>query len=234
MIRKFIYICLATVALSSCSEDTLEVYNGDNFVHFTPGLDDSVMAEYNFAYGETTREMYADIPVELRLWGYLSETDFQCSFSVAEGSSAPAGCEIPSTVVFSAGKESGTMTIRVKRNAELLATDYAFDVKFTNAENHVVGPAKYSTVRIKVKDALPEIAPVWWNTTQALGTYSPMKYRVLNIYLGQVLESLDGYTAMGFADEVAAFKTWWKERWDEGQYRYTDKVTGQPLYETIP
>lgn len=234
MIRKYINICLVALALTSCSEDKLDVFNGDNYVHFTPGLDDTVSAEYNFAYGETTGEMYYDIPVEIRLWGYLPESDFTCSFVEEEGASAPAGCEIPSSSVFHAGKEVDVLTIRVKRNEELLSTDYSFKIKFAGAEEHTVAPAKYSTVLVKVKDSLPATAPTWWNTTQALGDYSPIKYRLLNLYLGRVLKSLDGYTAMGFAQEVADFKTWWIERWNEGKYRYYDSVTGQPLYETIP
>ncbi len=234
MTRKIIYICLGALLLASCSEDKLDVFHGENYVHFTPGLDDKVSAEYNFAYGETTAEMYADIPVEMRLWGYLPESDFTCSFVEGDGSSVPAGCEIPSSVVFRAGQDVDTLWIRVKRNDELLATAYNFEIKFNAAEGHTVAPAKYSSLLVKVKDTLPETAPTWWNTTQALGAYSPMKYRVLNLYLGHVLTSLDGYTAMGFADEVKAFKSWWKERWDEGQYRYYDKTTGQPLYETIP
>lgn len=234
MTRKFIYVCLLALALTSCREDKLKVWHGEDYVHFTPGNDDSVSAEYNFAYGETTREKYADIPVQIRLWGYLPESDFECSFVEAEGSSLPSGCEFPRTSVFRAGHDADTLWVRVRRNDDLLATAYAFEIKFEGAEDHVVAPAKYSSVVVRVKDSLPETAPAWWNTTQALGAYSPMKYRVLNIYLGRVLTSLDGYTAMGFAEEAASFKAWWKKQWEAEMYRYYDTVTGLPLYETIP
>ncbi len=234
MTRKIIYMCLLAMALTSCREDRLKVYHGDNYVHFTPGQDDAVSAEYNFAYGKTTREEYADIPVQIRLWGYLPESDFECGFVEADGSSVPSGCGFPSKSVFRAGHDVDTLWVRVKRNDELLATAYTFEIKFEGADGHVVAPAKYSNVAVRVRDSLPETAPSWWNTTQALGAYSPMKYRVLNIYLGRVLTSLDGYTAMGFAEEAASFKAWWKDRWNEGLYRYCDTVSGLPLYDTIP
>ncbi len=233
MNRNFIvtiYICLMAALLTACQEDRLRVYHGDDYVHFTPGQDDKVSVEYNFAYGETTRETYADVPVQIRLWGYLPETDFVCRFVEVSDSR----CEFPESSVFRAGLDVDTLWVRVRRGDELLKTSYSAEISFESADGHVVAPQKYSKVTVRVKDSLPDSAPAWWNTTQALGAYSPMKYRVLNIYLGRVLSSLDGYTAIGFAEEASAFKEWWKGQWDAGLYIYYDSATGQPLYETIP
>ena len=95
--KKLLYILpFAFLAAVSCKEDTLDVYHGDNYVHFTPGLDNAPYAEYNFALdGKTTAETEADVPVEIRIWGYLPETDFRCNVSVnAEATTAKMGINI--------------------------------------------------------------------------------------------------------------------------------------------
>ena len=98
-------------------------------------------------------------------------------------------------------------------------------------DGFVVAPAKYTQVTVTVKDELPN-EPVWWGTTQDMGDYSPVKYRLLNIYLGKVLADLDGYTNITFKAEALRFKNWWKENW--ASYTYYDADGTTPLYETIP
>ena len=71
------------LAAASCKEDQLDVYNGADYVHFTPSINDIAEATYNFATdGKTTREESVQIPVEIRLWGYLPVEDFICNYSV--------------------------------------------------------------------------------------------------------------------------------------------------------
>lgn len=234
-----IYAAIAMIAaalLSSCREDTLKVYDGDNYVHFTPDGNDTPTAEYNFAYGETTRETEAEVPVEIRLWGYLPSSDFRCRVSVAEESTtaSAADYELPEAAVFRAGRPADTLWIKVRRKPELLATSYRLSVKMDGADGgHVVGPSSYSVVTVRVTDAITAM-PAWWNTTQALGEYSPMKYRVFNIYLGKVLQNLDGYTNMEFSQEARDFRAWWAAEWEKGNYRYYAPDGTTPLYETIP
>ena len=199
---------LALLACMSCKEDTLEVYHGDNYVHFTPGADGNIRAEYNFATSGTTAETEVRVPIEIRLWGYLPESDFKCMTAVSEW-------------------------VTVRRRQELLATDYTLTVTMTGAEDHVVAPSEYTNATVIVRDRITA-APVWWNTTQALGNYSDMKFRVFNIYLGKYLTSLADYTSITFEEEVARFKQWWIEQWAEGNYQYYAEDGSTPLYETIP
>ncbi len=229
-------LLLFALSLAGCKEDSLETYSGENYVHFEPDANDVVSASYNFALGETTREERYDIPVPVRLWGFLPDEDFTFTTEiVSEGTTAlPSDYAAPQPQVFRKGEPSGTFFLTVYRRPELLATDFTIVVKMVSAENHVVAPSCYASLTIKVTDDLSGSRPVWWNTTPALGEYSDVKFRIFNIYLGRFLQKLDGYSQIAFKNEALKFKAWWKEQWDEGNYRYYDSDNITPLYETIP
>lgn len=235
--KKVLYILpLIFLAVVSCKEDTLDVYNGDNYVHFAPGMTDMPSAEYNFAYdGVTTAETEALVPVELRIWGYLPKTDFKCFVSVdTEKSTAnEADYEIEDYAVFRAGCHVDTLWVKVKRNAQLLKTNFKLVVNMTSAdEDYVVGPAIYKSAEIKVLDKI-ENQPLWWATTQFLGDYSDLKFRLFNIYSGKFVTTIDNYSQIEFEQVAADFKAWLKAEWDKGnKYYANDKTT--PLYDTIP
>lgn len=226
----------AVLLLASCREDTLDVYNGDNFVHFTPTDDNTVRETYNFATDGNTTETEVAVPLEIRLWGYLPDSDFRCRFRISEdGTTADEGdYNLPEESVFRKGFPADTVWIRVRRKADLLDTDYAITVVLTGADGHVAAPSQYLSAVITVTDRLTGKAPAWWNTTPALGEYSDMKFRVFNIYLGKYLDSLNGYTSITFEEEVAEFKRWWINEWKEGRYMYYADDGETPLYDTIP
>ena len=232
----YVMAVAAAIFQVSCKEDTLEVYHGDNYVHFTPDADGSIRTEYNFATSGTTAEMQTEIPVEISLWGYLPETDFKCMTAVSQDGTTAERDDfiLPETTVFRKGHHVDTLWVTVARREELLATDYTLTVKLTGAEAHTVAPAEYTEAVITVRDRLSDTPPAWWNTTRALGDYSDMKFRVFNIYLGKYLTSLGGYTSITFEEEVAEFRQWWEDQWNEGNYRYYAEDGSTPLYETIP
>lgn len=239
MIKKipFILSLAAAICLCGCKEDKLKTYSGDNYLHFKPGADDKVVAEYNFAKGETTREMEYNLPVDLRIWGFLPEEDFNFTTEiVAEGTTATSSDYVLQPVqVFKAGEPEGKFHIKVKRSEEILKTDYSIVVRIVSAENgHVVAPAAYSRLSIRVRDELDSVEPKWWGTTSDLGPYSVVKFRLFNIYLGRFLDSLDGYSSISFKKEALSFKTWWKEQWIQGKYHYFSDDGTTPLYESIP
>lgn len=189
----------------------MPVYHGDNYLHFTPGINDKAEVSYNFALdGKTSTETEVAIPVQIRLWGYLPETDVKCMVSVSDKETTAAASDYvkPEFAVFRQGKDVDTLWVNVRRRPELLQTDYKIVVDFVEADNgFVVAPAKYTSVTIHVIDELPNV-PVWWETTQALGAYSPMKYRLFNIYMNRVVVDITSYTVDGFKAEVAKFKQW--------------------------
>lgn len=213
------------------------VYEGEDYIHFTPGINDVAEATYNFATdGITTREESAKIPVEIRLWGYLPVEDFLCHYSVdpKNTTAKPADYDEPTTSVFRKGYHVDTLWVNVKRNEKLLETDYKLVVNLDSAEgDHVVAPAKYLSVTIHVQDKIYS-EPIWWGTTQDLGIYSPIKYRLFNIYLGKMLIDLSEYTNITFKAEALAFKAWLKDNWDKGVYKYYAEDGKTPLYDTIP
>lgn len=234
--RRILYIIpLVFLAVVSCREDTLDVYNGDDYVHFTPSVNGSPEVEYNFALdGNTTLETEVKVPVEIRLWGYIPESDFQCNVSVvADKTNALSSDYVrPEYAVFRKGYHVDTLWVNVKRRPELLATDYYLVLQMDGtSDDHIVGPGKYNTVTLHIYDKI-KTPPAWWATTPALGDYTPMKYRVLNAFLGKVLRNLDGYTNITFKEKVREFKQWWKDNWES--YRYYDADGTTPLYDTIP
>lgn len=226
------FICLAAV---SCKEDTLEVYHGADYVHFTPGINDVAEATYNFATdGVTTREESARIPVEIRLWGYLPTEDFICTYSVDDKKTTAkdSDYERPVSSVFRSGAPVDTLWVTVNRNEKLLATDYKLAVNLDSAgDKHIAQPSKYLSVTIHVQDKIYN-EPIWWGTTQDLGSYSHIKFRLFNIYLGKMLRDLNEYTNITFKQEALAFKAWLKANWETYKYYAEDGTT--PLYDTIP
>ena len=214
----------------------MDFYNGDNYVHFTPNSDDSVTAQYNFAVSGTTRETEVEIPIDVRIWGYLPEQDFKCRFSIdrEKTTALPGDYTEPTEMTFRAGCDAGKLLVKVKRRDVLLATDYNIVVVMESADDHIVGPSIYKAVTINVKDDLSRSRPSWWAQTAALGDYSDIKYRVFNIYLGRFLTSISDYTIIEFEAEAKAFRQWWKGQWEAGNYRYYDTDGTTPLYETIP
>jgi len=234
--NKLLYILpVFLLAATSCKEDTLDVYNGDDYVHFTPSVNGLPEAEYNFALdGMTTLETEVKVPVEIRLWGYLPEADFQCNISVVPKKTNALATDYvnPEYAVFREGFHVDTLWVCVKRRPELLSTDYHLVLQMDGtSDDHIVGPGKYNTVTIHVYDKIKN-PPVWWATTSALGEYSPMKYRVLNAFLGKVLRNLDEYTNITFKEKALEFKLWWKDNWES--YKYYDADGTTPLYDTIP
>lgn len=230
IIRHFSAAVCVCACLLSCKEDKLDVYHGDNYLHFTPTENEKAVYEYNFATEGTTAETTVTVPVELRIWGYLPETDFEYTVTISGGASG----QVQGTHTFRKGHAVDTLLVTVTRAGELLSTSYSCTVKIESADAHVVAPESYTTATVSVKDDLSDAYPSWWNTTTALGDYSQVKFRLLNIYLGRFLKSLDAYTGITFKQEALNFKTWWKEKWAAGEYRYYDADGTTPLYETIP
>lgn len=229
-------VLISAFSLFSCSEDNLEVYNGNDYIHFTPLSNGNALeTTYNFAESGTTRETSARVPLEITLWGYLPETDFTYTVSVIpDGTTAGADdFENPSSGTYRAGFPVDTLWVNVKRKEELLATSFTIKLHLDGAGTRSIGPEKYAVATVHVEDKLTK--PSWWNLALALrlGEYSDIKYRVFNIYLGKVLTSLNGYTAISFSEEITSFKEWWEDQWNSGNYRYYDTDGKTPLYETI-
>lgn len=205
---------MIALATSACKEDTLSVYHGDNYLHFTPGINDKAEVSYNFALdGETSTEKEVAIPVQIRLWGYLPTSDIRCNVSVTgQGTTANESDYVnPEYAIFREGFHVDTLWVSVRRRPELLSTDYKLVVDLLNADNgFVVAPAKYASVIIHIIDEIPNV-PVWWETTQVLGEYTPIKYRLFNIYMNRVVEDISSYTVDGFKMEVAKFKSWLRD-----------------------
>ena len=224
------------VLLVSCREAQLGTYSGANYVHFFPDGNDAVTAGYNFARTGTTREETVEIPLKVRLWGFLPEQDFEMVAEIVEqGTTAsPSDYEQPAVQYFKKGEAESVFFLKVNRRPQLLSTDYVIKVKLVSAKDHVVAPSVYTTATVTVKDDLTGYKPIWWNTTTDLGPYSEIKLRLFNYYLGVFLESLDNYTAITFKQEALKFKAWLKEKFDDGTFVYYDSDGTTPLYQTIP
>lgn len=237
MKAKTIIASLFLLAVSvACKEAQLGTYSGENYVHFFPDGNDAVKADYNFAEMGTTREETAEIPLKVRLWGFLPEADFEIVAEVVEtGTTArPSDYENTSAQIFRKGAAESQYLLKVHRRPELLSTDYVIKLKLVSAQGHVVAPSSYTTATVTVKDDLSGKMPLWWNTTTDLGPYSEIKLRLFNYYLGFFLENLDNYTAITFKQEALKFKTWLKEKFDDGNFVYYDSDGVTPLYQTIP
>ena len=223
------YICLILSAMAflavSCEESKLETWHGNNYLHFIPGPDGSVKARYNFATEGTTAQTSDSVPLPIEIWGFMEEKDFSLSVTI-DGE--------PVTATFRAGLPVDTLWVPVNRDAGLLSTSYTVKVEITGAgSDYEISPASYCKAEVQVEDSLEGLQPAWWATTQALGQYSPLKFRLFNIYSKGFVKSIDNYTAIAFKDFALEFREWLRVMWESGRKYYdTDGTT--PLYESIP
>jgi hypothetical protein len=223
--KKLLYILqIIALAAVSCKEDTLDYYSGENYIHFTPGVNDVPEVTYNFALdGQTTAETEVSVPVEIRLWGRFHQTE-DISINVAtvktiDWSSLSVNSRDTLSVsgeyyvdlapaVFQKQQPVCTLWVKVKRKPELLSTNHTIQIKLEDPDKwFVVAPAKYSVVNLHVIDEIPS-QPVWWETTQSLGAYSPVKYRLFNIFMNKLMTDISAYTADGFKELVGRYKEW--------------------------
>ena len=223
--KKLLYILpVIVLAVVSCKEDALKYYSGENYIHFTPGVNDIPEVTYNFALdGETSAETEVSVPVEIRLWGRYHETAdiniYVDTVRTIDWSSLAGNSRDTLSVsreylvdlepaIFYHQQPVCTLWVKVRRKPELLATNHTIQIKLKDPDNwFMVAPAKYSVVNLNVMDDIPS-QPVWWETTQALGVYSAIKYRLFNIYMNKVMTDISAYTADGFKEVVVRFKEW--------------------------
>ena len=125
-ILTYTIFCLLFV-LTSCSEEQLDVYNGDNYVYFTYMSDKSPQKiTFNFATdAPLLRE--GTVKVKMTLLGYLLEENATCDISaVGEKSTARSGIDYAplTSGIFHSGLAEDTYEVTVYRNEDLLNTDY--------------------------------------------------------------------------------------------------------------
>ncbi len=223
--KKYILLIFAVLSLSACKESRLETWHGSDYLHFVAGVDGNVRASYNFATQGTTAQTSASVPLPMEIWGFMADGDIALTVKI-DGT--------PSSGTFRAGLPLDTLWVPVTRDAGLLTTSYTVEVELTEASSgYKLSPASRCRAEILVEDSLDGLQPAWWATTQALGAYSPLKFRLFNIYSGGFVKSIDSYTAIAFKDYALGFREWLRGLWEDGQKYYdTDGTT--PLYESIP
>ena len=121
-ILTYTIFCLLFV-LTSCSEEQLDVYNGDNYVYFTYMSDKSPQKiTFNFATdAPLLRE--GTVKVKMTLLGYLLEENATCDISaVGEKSTARSGIDYAplTSGIFHKGLAEDTYEVTVYRNEALL------------------------------------------------------------------------------------------------------------------
>ena len=224
--QKLLHLLYIALLLASCSEERLKTYDGQNFMHFSYMADKSAQrVTFNFATQAPLADE-ADVPVSLSLWGFPFGADAAYRVSADDGRSLQGA--------FRAGRATDTLYLHVSRDTELLATHYTLHLTLEQADGCVVGPSDYASATVTIVDSLDE--PRWWSQSMAarLGAYSPLKHRLLIIFMGgEVLTSIDRYTGIEFQQLITDFKQWWRRQWDEGRYRYYATDNQTPLYETI-
>lgn len=230
-----LFLSVVPAFLFSCSREEIPVYSGKNYLFFTYGDDRGVQKQdFNFAY-DAPLVRSAQAKAHLSLWGMPGENAFEYSAGVVD--SLTSGCEGTDFEIsegsFGAGLAEDVYYFTVKRNEELLKTDFTIRLVLKGSEYAEIEPFEYSVADIHVYDKVEE--PSWWKLSIAgrLGPYSDIKYRVFIIYMnGKILENLDDYTGIEFDALIADFRSWWKEKWDDGEFVYYDD-SGNPVYESI-
>ena len=235
---RYIYLLAVTVLLAaSCREEKLKTYSGDNYIHFSYMKDRSPQKiEFNFAT-EAPLATSAEVNAEMSLWGYLLDKDVKIGVSTIDElttGSKDKDYFLPTNSVFKKGLAKDFYKFEVRREKELLETDYTVALHLDSAEGCICEPKEFSIVIVHITDRVSE--PVWWKQSIAsrLGPYYDIKYRLFIIFMnGKILKNLDEYSGIQFANIVSAFKERWKEEWGKGNWKYYCEDGETPMYETI-
>lgn len=234
---KILFITAVFIVVTmGCKEEKLPLWSGENYLSFSYMADHKQQEKtFNFAT-DAPLEAEAYVGINLSLLGNLPNEDFEYKVSIRkmQSNNEDKSDSEKKSGIFHKGLAEDVFKLLVSRDKELLETHYTLEVTLMEATDKIIAPEEFKSARIKVVDKVEK--PTWWAQSQAskLGDYYPIKYRLFIIYMdGAILNNLDEYTGIEFANLIGNFKLWWQNKWENGEYHYYLKDGSTPMYESI-
>ncbi|MFV0505745.1 MAG: DUF4843 domain-containing protein [Bacteroidales bacterium] len=204
-----IIVMIAIALASSCKEDDLGTYEGEDNIYFSNAVfQHSLNSEYidttaiSFAF-EASSVMQKTVNIPVRTQGKITDYDRSYKVSVGGNTTATEGTHfmpIPNEQTFHAGKEIDTLRVTLNRTDDLTNTTLKIQLKLlpnddfnTEMQEIEQGDKTVSciTYTISFNDILEK--PSGWNTTYdyILGEYSRKKWTLVCQLMDWPLNKLD-------------------------------------------
>lgn len=210
--KKNIILAIFILLLSSCNEESIKRYVGEDYVYFEKENTDSLT--FSFAYDEKLTQGTVKIPVNFITKISNRERAYKIKFA-EDVSTALQGrdfIKIQEEQALKAGKSADTLVITVLKSDEL--KDKIVTAVFEIQQNDEFIPAfdTYSKARIIISDKLER--PAWWNdwhVANGLGTYSKKKYKLFIEITGEYNLDYENRDDMDYSKMrylLLKFKNW--------------------------
>jgi len=176
--NKYIVLLLIIVGFFSCKEDTLSLYESDNYLNFDKNSDkDSLEVSFFFYPGKEKLQ----VPIGLELVGNLLEadTEFELSFDTENSTASETDFELPESLKFKAGEVKDTVWLTLNKSEKL--NDATFSIIFHIApdSNFKKGISEKSIFKVYFTSQVSK--PIWWVDdieSVYLGDFSAEKYNL--------------------------------------------------------
>ncbi len=178
--KRIIYIITASILLGqACKKQELKPYSGQNYLSFATDMKKDSITTSFFFYPDRNE---IDIPLVIKLSGFLLNTDTKFKISVVEHMSTakPENYEISPYYTFKAGQTTDTVFIKLIKTSDNILKSGLFSLVVKIDEDNVLmpGPNEYRMAKIVFSDLASK--PEWWTKVVEkayLGAYSEKKYQ---------------------------------------------------------
>jgi hypothetical protein len=224
-----IYYILFTLltGMLSCKKDTIDLYNGGNYIQFLRNYTDSSL--FNFLAVPNKDEAVTPLVVELT--GEPVDRDRTYKISVVkELSTATAeDYSLPASFILKANTVKDTAWLNVKKSPAISVKPVKLVLRIEATEDLQVGQADHSINILYISNVVAR--PDWWDgnvESNYLGSYSDKKYLLFIQVTGQA--DLDSQDELTLRYHTIRFKNYLLREKDAGRTVYEEN--GQEM--TVP
>jgi hypothetical protein len=216
----FIYILFSFLVIAaSCKKDEIMLYEGDNYIQFTKGYEDSSL----FSFLSLTHKDEALTPMVVELVGDPQNRDRSYKIAVVKEltTAAPANYILPESFTFRANKVIDTAWITVKKTPEIALKPVKLVVRLEASNDFKVGQTDHAAAILYISNIIAR--PDWWNGSvegRFMGDYSDKKYKLFIEVTGQ--SDLDPANEDQIRYHTVVFRNYLLKEKDAGRTVYED------------
>jgi hypothetical protein len=223
MKRKIMMLLAASsFGLSSCQEETIPLYSGENYIQFVKNLrTDSTIVAFLAAPGAT--ELDSFLIVKTTGLGYPVETPYKISVD-RQFTTAIEGThfKLPEKMTFKSWAMRDTLPVTFYRTADMKTNSFRLVLRVEENDAFKPGQVQYQYKVFVVHDKIAQ--PTWWTvsiTRSYLGPYSDLKYQKFIEATG--IADMTGATPSELRVRALQLKYWLEE--------YKTLNNGRPMLE---
>lgn len=176
--KKIIIPLLIVVALFSCKEETVDLYDAPAYISFTTRQVDTIVVSF-FLLGNLSEYNY---PIEVRHTGIPENSSKLFEVEVVNDlTTMPSDkMSLPAKLEFQPMSKLDTFYLHLTNFAELTSTTKILCLDLKESNDFQLGDRNYRRLYFKINDNVAQ--PAWWSSrvvSYFLGAYSDAKFRKL-------------------------------------------------------